>query len=890
MMRAPFRRSDALNFRPIAVFAAALAAIGTACGGGGGGGGHGGPPYAVTGTILAAAGSAVDSDTNDGDAPFVRNNSAGQAQEIGNPVTLGGYLNRPGAGPSGGPTSTSGDLSDWYRVSIASGQTIRLQSAEDASTGDLDLELRRLDQTLVQRSATRSRTEEIVPAASGDYYVVVLVRTGFSNYTLTIGQPPTGAGVREPEFVPGQVLVRYRDDRSHPRASGAVRARGVGMRHVRGEPDGPMLFEALSVGERRAAFEALGLELTAEMRGVGGSRGRRGLQDDTRQIATALRRRADVRSADLNYVRTADAIPADEFYPYQWHYGQINLPPAWDVTAPNSGVIVAVVDTGVKLGHPDLAGQLVTGFDFVSDLEAANDGNGCDPDPEDPGDNSPGGSSYHGTHVAGTVAARTSLAFASGNTTGVAGVAWNARIMPLRVLGVDGGTDADIMEALRYAAGRTTSCAGAGASNPARIANMSLSGPGYSQTFQDLITDLRNTEQMIFVAAAGNQASTQPQYPAAFSGVISVSAVGSLRTLAPYSSFGSTIDVAAPGGDFQHDADGDGFPDGVLSTSFEDGQGFGYAFFQGTSMATPHVSGVLALMLGKNPALTPFDIDNALNAHQITEDIGSASFFGNGLIDAARAVNRAVGGGSGSTVVDAVLRIDPDGLNYGFLASELHLSATNGGNDQQPLSVTGVSFTSDDGAAWLTVAAESVDAAGLGTYRATVDRTGLADGLYTGMIRFTSDNGVGIAMIDVAVIMQVGDVSNAQANAGHHYVLLLDPVTRKTVAAFGADASNGAYAFEFSRVDPGDYLLVAGTDSDGDITICDAGEACGGFPTTETVVPITVDRDIADVRFVTGFDANVGAAASSTAPEPQRGYSREVGETLDPVAAQDGSG
>src|SRR5262245_20205340 len=116
-MGAPFVRC-ARTCRTTAVLAL-LAAIGSACGGGGGG--HGGPPYRVTGTVFAAAGSAVDSDTNDRNAPFARNDSAAKAQEIGNPVAVGGYLNVPSAGPSGGTTSVTGDLADWYRVSIASG-------------------------------------------------------------------------------------------------------------------------------------------------------------------------------------------------------------------------------------------------------------------------------------------------------------------------------------------------------------------------------------------------------------------------------------------------------------------------------------------------------------------------------------------------------------------------------------------------------------------------------------------------------------------------------------------------------------------------------------------------------------------------------------------------
>jgi len=427
---------------------------------------------------------------------------------------------------------------------------------------------------------------------------------------------------------------------------------------------------------------------------------------------------------------------------------------------------------------------------------------------------------------------------------------------------------------MRYAAGQAGTCAGAGAATPARIVNMSLSGPGYSQPFQDLITELRG-QGMIFVAAAGNQASSTPQYPASFEGVISVSAVGPTRTLAPYSNFGPSIDVAAPGGDFQRDVDGDGYSDGVLSTFYSDGNGFGYAFYQGTSMATPHVSGVLALMLGINPTLTPANIDNLLNAHQLTENIGSSQFFGNGLIDAARAVNAAASTVGGATVVDAALRIDPDGLNFGLVTTELRVAATNGGNDQQPLTVTGATATTDDGAPWLTVAAESVDASGLGTYRVAVDRSSLTDGVYTGAIHFTSDRND----VDVDVIMQVGDPAHAQANAGHQYILLVNPSTLKTAAMLEVDPNNGEYGFDFGGVEPGDYLLIAGTDLDGDHTICDPGEACGAYPTTETAVSITVDRDRSDIRFITGFSVPVGASSVGAARERQ-GYSLEIGGSV----------
>ena len=162
-----------------------------------------------------------------------------------------------------------GDLRDWFRVSLARDQTIRLQIAENGTTNDLDLELRQLNESLVASSATESRTEEIPVETTGDYYVVVVVRSGFSNYTLTIGQAPLSAGpASEPAFVPGQVLVRYRDDAAGRRGGRpGARTRRRDAARLR-EPDGPMLFAAETVAERREAFEALGLALTAEMRGA----------------------------------------------------------------------------------------------------------------------------------------------------------------------------------------------------------------------------------------------------------------------------------------------------------------------------------------------------------------------------------------------------------------------------------------------------------------------------------------------------------------------------------------------------------------------------------------------------------------------------------------------
>ncbi|MCA8947104.1 MAG: S8 family serine peptidase, partial [Planctomycetes bacterium] len=159
--------------------------------------------------------------------------------------------------------------------------------------------------------------------------------------------------------------------------------------------------------------------------------------------------------AEPDYIRRHFLTPNDpHFAAYQaWHYNAINLPAAWNITTGSTSVIVAVVDTGVVLSHPDLAGRLIGGYDFISNPQVALDGNGIDNNPDDPGDNPGQGSSFHGTHVAGTIGA------ASNNSTGGAGVDWNCKLMPLRVLGAGGGADSDIAEAVRYAA-RLTNASG----------------------------------------------------------------------------------------------------------------------------------------------------------------------------------------------------------------------------------------------------------------------------------------------------------------------------------------------------------------------------------------------------------------------------------------------
>lgn len=336
--------------------------------------------------------------------------------------------------------------------------------------------------------------------------------------------------------------------------------------------------------------------------------------------------------------------PNDTRYGEQWHYfeaaGGINLPPAWDKST-GAGVIVAVIDTGYR-PHADLAANIVGGYDFINDTAVSVDGDGRDADAQDAGDwftNSECGpppapaqsnSSWHGTHVAGTIAAVTN------NGVGVAGVAFGAKVLPVRALGKCGGYTSDIADGIVWASGGSVPGVPANA-NVAKVINMSLGGGGACDTTtQNAINSARSRGTVVVVAAGNENQNAANVSPASCSGVITVAAVARNGGRASYSNFGSLVAVAAPGG---------GTGGSVLSTLNGGARTPGadsYAGYQGTSMATPHVAGVVALMLSKNPALTPDDVKTKLQ-QTARAFPATCSQCGAGIIDASAAVDAAGG-------------------------------------------------------------------------------------------------------------------------------------------------------------------------------------------------------------------------------------------------------
>ncbi|MDX3579544.1 MULTISPECIES: S8 family peptidase [unclassified Streptomyces] len=353
----------------------------------------------------------------------------------------------------------------------------------------------------------------------------------------------------------------------------------------------------------------------------------------------------------LNKPRAVD--PNDTEYAKQWDLFEstagMNVPGAWG-TSTGAGVTVAVIDTGY-VAHSDLAANIVGGYDFVSDTAVSVDGDGRDSNPADPGDwynaNECGSgipastSSWHGTHVAGTIAAVTN------NGKGVAGIAYGAKISPLRVLGKCGGYDSDIIDAITWASGGTVSGVPAN-SNVAKVINMSLGGDGAcSAATQSAITGAVNRGTTVVVAAGNEGDNVANHNPGNCNNVISVAATNRSGAKASYSNFGSLVDISAPGGQTST-----GTANGILSTlnsGTKTPSSESYAYYQGTSMATPHIAGLVALMKSANPSLTPAQIETAIKSNARPLPGACSGGCGAGLADAAKTVQAVSGSGGGST-------------------------------------------------------------------------------------------------------------------------------------------------------------------------------------------------------------------------------------------------
>ena len=614
----------------------------------------------------------------------------------------------------------------------------------------------------------------------------------------------TGYPTRHPlladPIIKGEVIVRFEEANLSPEAA-LARVRVSGYRAVHKG----YISEHLHVFR----FER------SDLQAMSGTSGTSTVQPLTSAEHTALVQSLasapGVRYAESNQRMVPLAVPNDPRYREQWHYANMNLPAAWDITTGVDSMVVAVLDTGI-VPHPDLDSRVLPGIDFISDVASAGDGNGLDNDPNDVGGDLPtGGSSFHGTHVAGTIGA------VSNNGTGVAGVTWKGKLLPVRVLGKQGGSLSDIAAGMNWASGGTVPGARAN-TTPARVINMSLGGTGTApQSLQDIVSSAANRNpSVIFVIAAGNENQDATNtFPCNMQNVICVGSVRFNGKRSSFSNYGTRVDVMATGGQMSEDLNGDNFPDGVLSTLPTTTRQPGYDRHNGTSMAAPHVAGVVALMLAVNPDLPFAQVETILKetadtASRCTEGCGA------GLVNAQAAVLRAKGASDPNA--PSKLSVTTTQLSFsGGGSQELTVRNVGGGTLAVNASLTGAQASA------VSLSSRSLS---IGAYKSvpltvTVNPGSLANGSYVATLSLTSSAGsaevlvkfrVGATQDKDAVIAflyedaqgeyQIDDEDGAwlvTSGSGYSYSVSIKPRTYYVLASID-DTGNGKYFEEGDRV------------------------------------------------------------------------------------------
>lgn len=548
-------------------------------------------------------------------------------------------------------------------------------------------------------------------------------------------------------------------------------------------------------------------------------------------------------------------VPTDNYYVYQWDMKQMGLERAWDITRGSASVRVAVIDTGIQMNHAEFSGgRLVDGYDFVSDPVNAGDGNGRDSNPTDEADTSKPGVESHGTHVAGTIGAN------AGNG-GTVGVDHFCQIMPVRALGLSGGSMQDIFDAMIYAADLQNADLGGFSwyasvfptgldparprpSQAANVINMSIGGTLDRTAAANIITIYNdilqavNTKGITVVVAAGNDndlisTASYVKMPAGSPSVICVGSTAPNLTRAAYSNFGSEITVCAPGGDMSESAAVvSGFPEsgGILSTNKDTATGT-FCWLQGTSMASPHVAGVCALMKAINPGLSPVQIKTILQ--NTAYDLGTAGFdsqYGYGFVMADRAVYAAAG-----TTPAIQLVAYTGGLNYEPSVTSSSFVMKNNGGSYAALGTMTYSLAYGPGASgWISGLTSTPGGTDSATIGVNINRASIADGTYTATLTMNSTNG---GNLNIPVTMKVLALPPAPPFTDV-FVLLIDATTDAVVAQ--KVLTLPGRSFTFTGVAPGTYYVCAGTDLNNNGQIDDAGEYFGVYEVTVESIEFSI--------------------------------------------------
>ncbi len=886
-----------------------------ACGGGGGNGTTPTPvpvvtptptptptpaTFTVTGSTTTASSFKVDSDINDSVASPVSNNSFAFAQPISNDARVTGFVVNSVSGGTGfvdednnpiGNFQSTNDSADFFEVELFEDQVVFVEFVRASEVNSLiDVDLVLYDESGNQVSASLSANnpfEQIIVPSSGTYFIEVRAFNGSEGalYSLSV-QTELGTAqytqVNTNSFMPGEAALKGKP-RSVEGTSMLrdVAEKGVASLSAEGVANSTFKYgdvvrfkTDVSADKNDASIKAASEEKTLYQQRI--------------ETLEAIKAFNAAEGEDLAVPMFIPQISASDPTPdvgFQWNMYDVAWPQMRQnlaqVTLEKTPVI-AVIDSGFFTSHPDLAPRIIDQREFVP---ASVDGDGFQAEAEeevDPGDLNPNEChSFHGTHVAST-------AVSPINNEGIVGVAPEADLIAIKIgysIGDEcSGLPGNLADAIRYAAGLPTST---GIQLPtavprADVINLSLGALGELPAAEAAINDAV-AQGVVVVAAAGNDGdgpdAQVPNFPAAYDNVIAVAATDFNRERSYFSSFYPQVAIAAPGGDATVDANGDGNGDFIVAAgaSLENGSFVAdYLGLQGTSMATPHVAGGIAMMRSVNAGLSPSDINQLLVAGSLTNDVGDAGRdpeTGYGIMSLTKMLNAAVETADDPGAIPTSISVSPSAANFGRSVNALTLNATRFGTGD--LSITSADTIGT--VSWLSIAPDDVDSDGLGSYVLTVDRTGLANGQYSATVRFVlSDANV----IDINASALVTSVSD-EAETGPYYALIQrrdDNDEFETVEQFNGINGVGQ-DFRFGDLTEGEYRILAGTDLDHDNLICDLGELCVSHPGPESLTgTFSLDGNEFGLRlnFLYEGRTNISSTAAKEAEESEspRGYER----------------
>ncbi|MEO1656348.1 MAG: S8 family serine peptidase [Pseudomonadota bacterium] len=867
------------------------------CGGGGGDGGDGGSSgaatFSVSGTLLSDPVLITDSDINDPDAAPLDNDSISLSQALAADNEVRGFVTRSATSDvvSNDNFALSGDESDFYEVTLGSGQDIIMTFADyqpsNPTANDLDLILYNSFGLRVAISQLiQSPTEQITVSSPGTYFIQVFAFSGASNYTLTINDaaqigPETSAQVNLATMAPrratamngdvASLSTAFKDAKDRPGAlstssKGAIKPHTLWLEST----ELPMAKEGpLSDGFPLA--EVLGLEPSEAA------------EDETHDQKLALLHHIK----QVNRLAGADVLRPYHFPRYladppqnpvlQWNLLAIEWEEALDeveIQAPTIGrPLIAVIDSGVFSSHPKIAPALTDARDFVAafidgdeidDAEAsANGGNAAEAEENVSLTETDPDSCYtfHGTHVASIAVAPS----AGGTINGVNmdGTLPFADLMMLKV-GNNISPDCefivgDVAGAIRYAAGLPNS-SGVLPARAADVISMSFGGFEPDPATQAAIQEAAAVG-VIMVAAAGNNGQSflqQPEYPASFNDVFAVAATDINNNRSFYSSFYPQVEIAAPGGDSRFDSNFDAEPDAIvggIATLNAGGTAFDadYAIYQGTSMATPQVAAGFALMKAIHPQLNTDEARSVLQSGLLTTDIDAAGRDDNtgyGLMSLKKMVDTAVALRDQTISLPSDFLITPDALALGNITTTATIAILRSGNPS--FSITSVTTSNGGLPASVTPDATPlvIDAEGFGTYEVAINRTEASPGTYEVNVEVTSSDGV----TKTVPLSFVVPEQSTQADTAPALVILQREQTpgnfvtvTSTVAAGGAGST-----ITFNALEPGEYRVLYTTDMDNDGDVCDVGELGGSFPggDCDSSDTVSISANASNLEFV----------------------------------------